>query len=74
MDGTFIDLNDEQLTSFKKVITNFNIFKTNQDCAEFANKKCTDGSTPRKVSDSSGNSVCWHPSYLITKYKASCDQ
>ncbi|CAD8210823.1 unnamed protein product [Paramecium pentaurelia] len=72
LDGTFMDLNQNERQEFNKIIDNFNSYKNNENCAELSSTLCTDGTYPKMNGGFNDSQMCWHPSYLITKYSASC--
>ncbi|CAD8111679.1 unnamed protein product [Paramecium primaurelia] len=72
LDGTFMDLNQNERQEFNKIIDKFNSYKNNENCAELQSTQCTDGTYPKMNGGFNDSQMCWHPSYLITKYSASC--
>ncbi|CAD8085087.1 unnamed protein product [Paramecium sonneborni] len=72
LDGTIIDLDQNQKAEFQKIVNAFNDLRQNQDCIELAFKICSDGTSPKKQGSQNQTQYCWHPSYLITKYSSNC--
>ncbi|CAD8210160.1 unnamed protein product [Paramecium octaurelia] len=72
LDGTFIDLNQNERDGLNKIIQDFNSYKDKENCAELQSSLCTDGSYPKRNGNFNDSQMCWHPSYLITKYTSSC--
>ncbi|CAD8172786.1 unnamed protein product [Paramecium octaurelia] len=72
LDGTIIDLDEQQQEEFNKIVKSFNDFKGINNCAELAFQTCSDGGSPKKQGSQNQSQLCWHPSYLITKYSPSC--
>ncbi|CAD8124524.1 unnamed protein product [Paramecium sonneborni] len=72
LDGTFIDLNIYEMKEFQILIDDFNQYKELENCAELSTTLCSDGGYPKKNGEINDSQMCWHPSYLINKYSASC--
>ncbi|CAK64909.1 unnamed protein product (macronuclear) [Paramecium tetraurelia] len=72
LDGTFIDLNQDESDGLNKIIQEFNSHKDKENCAELQSSLCTDGTYPKRNGNFNDSQMCWHPSYLITKYTSSC--
>ncbi|CAD8177063.1 unnamed protein product [Paramecium pentaurelia] len=74
LDGTIVDLDEKQQMEFNKIVKSFNDLKQNNNCAELAFQSCSDGTSPKKQGSQNQTQFCWHPSYLITRYSASCPE
>ncbi|CAD8122168.1 unnamed protein product [Paramecium sonneborni] len=72
VDGTFIDLSPSEMEKFQILIDDFNQYKEQENCVELSATLCSDGSYPRRNGGLNDSQMCWHPSYLITKYSSSC--